>query len=447
MLVTRRETLRLGVAAFLSSLAGGAASQNLAGKKIIVVGAGIAGLAAAQQLQSQGAEVIVLEAEDYIGGRIRTDRSMGAPFEYGAGWIHGPSARNPIKVLADQVDAQTAETDDDNLEVFDAQGQPLSDDAYDHLDDLYHRLDSKFDAHQEHDETRSLRDLINELEPGYLDDPIGRWMASAYFEFDLGAGIDDISAMNAFEDDAFAGDDVVFTQGYDVILAPLLVGLDVRLNTRVARIFYDKNGVDVDGLKADYVVCAVPLGVLKAGAIAFDPPLPSNVQNAVDEIGFGTVTKIAFKFEHPFWDVETQYFGIMTEPKGRWNYWLNYRTFSDENILLGLSFGDYAPIADKMNERDMTADAMQVLRTVWEDDVSTPLQTLTTHWSENPSFNGAYSYPQVGGSAAQFERFEAPIAGRLFMAGEHTLFKYHSTTGGALLSGRRAATAIAAMKH
>lgn len=443
MTITRREALKFAIAAFFSSFTGAAASQSLAGKKVIVVGAGIAGLGAAQQLHAQGAEVIILEAENYIGGRIRTDNSMGAPFEYGAGWIHGPSAQNPIKVLAEQVNATTAETDDDILEVFDDQGKPLSDDAYDHLDDLYKSLKRKLNAHEEHDETRSLRDIINQLKPGYLEDPIGRWMATAYFEFDIGAGIDDISAMNAFADEAFENEDVVFTEGYDIILAPLAAGLDVRLNTRVSRITYDNKGVDVDGMKANYVVCAVPLGVLKAGTITFVPPIPEAVQTAVDKIGFGTVTKIAFKFDNPFWDVETQYFGIMTEPKGRWNYWLNYRTFSDENILLGLSFGDYAPKADKMDEREMTEDAMQVLRSVWGDKVTAPQQVLTTHWSENPSFNGAYSYPQVGGSVAQFDSFVEPIAGRLFMAGEHTFFKYHSTTHGALLSGRRAATAIA----
>ena len=70
------------------------------------------------------------------------------------------------------------------------------------------------------------------------------------------------------------------------------------------------------------------------------------------KIGFGSVTKIAHRFDEPFWDTKIQYFGVNTKEKGRWNYWLNYRTFSKQNILLGLSVGDYALIADNLSERE-----------------------------------------------------------------------------------------------
>jgi monoamine oxidase len=191
------------------------------------------------------------------------------------------------------------------------------------------------------------------------------------------------------------------------------------------------------------VVCAVPLGVMKSGAITFDPPLPAPLRDAVAQIGFGTVTKIALKFDKPFWPTDTQYFGMMTQPQGRWNYWLNYRRFSDHNILLGFSFGNYAAQADRMRPSEMTRDALKVLRSVWGTAVAHPTQVLTTHWSQDPHFKGAYSFPQTGGTIAQFDRFAQPVAGRLFMAGEHTLFDHHGTTHGALLSGRRAARAIA----
>ena len=77
-------------------------NQILAGKDVIVIGAGISGLVAASTLVQKGANVIILEAKNYIGGRIRTDRSLDVPFEYGAGWIHGPSKENPIRNLAER---------------------------------------------------------------------------------------------------------------------------------------------------------------------------------------------------------------------------------------------------------------------------------------------------------------------------------------------------------
>ncbi|WP_166415528.1 flavin monoamine oxidase family protein [Cochlodiniinecator piscidefendens] len=442
MTLTRRNTLKMGIAALLANVASKTSAQDMTGTKVVVVGAGIAGLAAAKQLQLQGAEVLVMEAGDYIGGRIRTDMSLGAPFEYGAGWIHGPSGENPIQDLAQRVDANTFVTDDDSLEVFDIHGEPLTNEDYERLDDMYVSLQRKLYSRVGRRDTRSIHEVIEDIEPDVLNDPMGRWMLSAFTEFDIGAGIEDISAANAFADTAFDGEDVILTGGYDTILAPLIDGLDIRLNSAVSQISYGEDGVEVDGIHADYVICAVPLGVLKAGKIDFIPALPQTTQSAIDEIGFGTVTKIALKFDRPFWNAETQYFGIMTEPKGRWNYWLNYLTFSNENILLGLSFGQYAPIADRMTQDEMTEDAIEVLRSVWGDAVGTPQTVLTTHWAEDPNFKGAYSYPQVGGSIAQYDSFGEPIADRLLMVGEHTIFDYHSTTHGALMSGRRAAVAI-----
>lgn len=434
--------MKLGIASFLAALASRAPAQDLTGKTVIIVGAGIAGLAAGQALRKSGATVTVLEAGDYAGGRIRTDMSLGAPFEYGAGWIHGPSEDNPIQQLADSIDAPTFVTNDDKLEIFGAGGKALTEAEYAYMDETYARLLRKLYVRVWRWDKRSIAEAVADMEPEVLENPLGQLLLSAFIEFDIGAGVEDISAANAFDDTAFDGDDVVFLDGYDTILALLTEGLNIRLNTPVHQINYDANGVMVNDLRADYAICTAPLGVLKAQTIQFDPPLPNDLQTAIAELGFGSVTKIAMKFKAAFWDADTQYFGITSEPKGRWNYWLNYRTFSDENILLGLSFGRYAPVADRMIRSEMTEDALEVLRSVWGDAVGAPEAVMTTHWSEYPNFRGAYSYPQVGGSPDQFEIFAEPIEDRLFFAGEHTIFDYHSTTHGALMSGLRAANAI-----
>ena len=92
-------------------------NQIMAGKDVIVIGAGISGLAAASTLIQKGANVIILEAKNYTGGRIRTDRSLDVPFEYGAGWIHGPS-KDPIRNLADRSNSSLFVTDDDSCELL-----------------------------------------------------------------------------------------------------------------------------------------------------------------------------------------------------------------------------------------------------------------------------------------------------------------------------------------
>ncbi len=71
------------------------------------------------------------------------------------------------------------------------------------------------------------------------------------------------------------------------------------------------------------------------------------------------MTKIVHLFDEPFWDTKVQYFGINTTKKGRWNYWLNYRKYCKQNILLGLSVGDYAFIADNLSEREKKSDSLK----------------------------------------------------------------------------------------
>ena len=420
-----------------------ARTNQLAGKEVIVIGAGCAGLGAAQALVKAGADVTVVEAKSHIGGRISTDWSMGVPFEVGAGWIHGPEIRNPTRQLFDAVGAKYVITDDDNILVFDRNGDEISKDTLEEINQKWESSLAIVDRTLEKDDLRSLRKAIDDLTVDSIGNPGFDWAISAYTEFSKGAPIGDLSATLHDEDKNFDTQDVIVTTGYSGMLTPLAKGLDIKLATKVFGVTYVDNNISVTTksghFSADYVICSVPLGVLKSGSIKFDPVLPDTYQRTIDQIGFGSVTKIAFKFDNAFWDTDVQYFGIMTEPMGRWNYWLNYRTFSNENIILGISVGAYAPIADRMSDNELARDALEVLRGVWGDKVQLPAQMLRTSWSVDPMAFGAYSYPTPGLSAGQFDYLSRPIRNRLILAGEHTIFDYAGTTHGAYMSGLRAA--------
>ncbi|MCC5813142.1 MAG: FAD-dependent oxidoreductase, partial [Leptospira sp.] len=88
------------------------------GKKVIVIGAGISGLACAKKLQEQGCEVKVLESRNRIGGRIHTYRDCGYPMDLGASWIHGVNI-NPIYKIANQEQLKLHETDYDSAIFYD----------------------------------------------------------------------------------------------------------------------------------------------------------------------------------------------------------------------------------------------------------------------------------------------------------------------------------------
>ncbi|XYK78434.1 MAG: flavin monoamine oxidase family protein [Labrenzia sp.] len=443
---TRRQVLKTGAAAaltvpFLNASLAKAQNDDF---DVIVIGAGIAGLAAARRLQDLGYAVVILEATSAVGGRIRTDWSLGAPFEVGAGWIHTPEG-NPVSKIADAIDAPTYVTSDESYQVYAQDGAAVSrstiNSKYRDLMRLYKRIDDTFDNDQ------PLSEAIRRVSKDSLRDPVLRWMMSAYTEFSTGGPIEKLSAYYFDEDDEYDGADVILTKGYDQIPKSLADGLDVRFDTVVEAIEYEEGDgaavyTSTETFESYFVICTVPLGVLKKGAISFDPPLPKAHQKSIKEIGFGSVTKLALKFEQPFWPEDVQYFGYMSEPKGRWNYFLNYRTFSSENILLGVSVGDYPFVAEAMSDPDMISDCMSALRAMFGEDIPAPVGHMATRWSKDPHTFGAYSYSAVGNTPADFDRFATPVANTILFAGEHTTFDFHGTTHGAYLTGLAAAHLI-----
>lgn len=446
--LNRRKFLKISSHA---ALAGGimtaakpAKAQSTADVDVVVIGAGIAGLAAAKTLRDLDYEVIVLEAKGHIGGRLKTDWSLNAPFELGAGWIHGPDG-NPITKLARSVGGKMAVTDDKSFQVHRADGSIYDyDKVYGHWathTNVVNAVDASFDNDQ------PLSKAINRVAPKTLKDPLLAWMFSAYTEFDTGGPLEKLSAYYFDEDDAFDGADVVLTTGYDKILQPLARGLDIRLNQPVDLVEYESgDGATVyagdNAYECSFVVCTLPLGVLQAGDVKFDPRLPKAHRTSLKKIGMGNVTKLAMKFDAPYWPVDTQYFGLMTKEKGRWNYFLNYRTFSKENILVALSVGNYAAKIEKKSEEAMLADAMKAVRTMFGASVPDPSDYVVTRWSQDKYAKGAYSYSKVGIQPKDFDNLADPIRDVIVMAGEHTTFEYHATVHGAYLSGLNAAEII-----
>ena len=443
---SKRSFGKIGLGLLSSIMAGNAFAslkQDLEGKKITVIGAGISGLTAANVLRNRGGEVTVLEAKNHVGGRIQTDWNLGAPFELGAGWIHGPSAENPVRSLADKVDSTFFITDDEAIEIYDVTGDEMDEDESDEIEEIWYEVLEEMDA----DSEGSILKILNEYDDEIWENPNVRWIFSAYTEFEYGGSINDISAGLIHEMSGYSGDDVIITSGYDKIIKILAQHLDIRINSPVRSVSYgysDHVTVETKGetFTSDYVICSVPLGVLKNDSITFSPNLPPYMKTSINKVGFGTVTKLAIKFTSQFWDSDVQYYGTVNENTGRWPLWLNYKTFSDENILMGFCFGDYALTAYRMSDQELLNDAFEVINNIWEDDVTDVQAILRTSWLKDPFSLGAYSFPASQNTEEDFENLFEPQNERLFFCGEHTNLLYLATTHGALLSGIRAANQI-----
>nr|WP_315981536.1 FAD-dependent oxidoreductase [Aliamphritea spongicola] len=110
--------------------------------------------------------------------------------------------------------------------------------------------------------------------------------------------------------------------------------------------------------------------------------------------------------------------------------------------MLAFNAAYYAHELEQQSDDAVTEDAMNVLKKLYGDDIPAPVDVHITRWQADPFSLGAYSYTPVNGRAEQREDLAAPVADRVFFAGEATSSDYPATTHGAYLSGLREARRI-----
>lgn len=408
-------------------------------KTVIVVGAGIAGLAAAQQLKSKGFTVTLLEAQEKVGGRLRSNRSLGIAFDEGASWIHGIT-KNPITDLAEKAGMQSFYTDDSSRKSYDVGGILRSTAKYDQVEDeFYDMLDTLM---KKGSATQSFQTVFNAQYPTQAKDRLWRFFLSTYLTFDTG-DLDQLSSLLYNEGEEFKGIEKIATNGYDTIANYLARGLNVQLNQRVTKIDYTGTKVQVthngQTSTANYVILTVPLGVLKKGVIQFVPNLPSAKQNAIQKIGMSCVNKFLLTWQTAFWD-DVQYLSYTPEAADKFNYFVNVKKFHPStNALMTFAYADYGRQTETMTDAQVTEAIMTHLKDMYGSAIPNPTNLLRTKWNSNENTYGAYSFTAVGTEMRHFEDLAASLDDKLFFAGEHTEVDYFSTVHGAYLSGLREA--------
>lgn len=440
----RREFIQqAGVVLLVPSILSACEKENMPnGKSVIVIGAGISGLAAAKKLKEKGFAVTVLEAQDRVGGRLRSNRSLGIAFDEGASWIHGIDG-NPITDLAQQAGMTTFHTDDESIIVYDLGGAVIDDNVFAATEDAYYDiLDTLMNQGSA---SKSFETVFFEQYPQYVNSRLWRFFLSTYMTFDRG-DLDQTSSLLYNEGEEFGGIEKIATNGYDTIPTYLTSGLDVKLNQRVTKVDYsgDKVSVTHNGVvsEANYVIVTVPLGVLKRNAIEFVPQLPATKKNAIEKTGMNCVNKFLLTWDTAFWDDE-QFICYTPEAKDKFNYFINVKKFHPSvNALMTFAYADYARQTETMTDAAIIDEIMAHLRDIYGSNIPNPTNMLRTKWSTNENAYGSYSFTAVETEMRHFEDLAEAINDKLFFAGEHTEVDYFSTAHGAYLSGIREADKI-----
>lgn len=408
---------------------------------IIIVGAGISGLAAADNLIDSGKDVLILEARDRIGGRIWSHLWNGVTIEEGANWIH-TSDGNPLTKFSEKHGFITYETPLNSMVAY-LNGKKIDNDEYDYLvKEFWLHIIAKQEKGQDESLAKTISDFKTKKPFSFDEKKVLNYLANSEISNEYGTDLDNLSRDYFDIGEGYGDGELVLPNGLQQITDVLKDEVDVRLNHIVTKIEYQDAGVIVYAKNKQFyakkVLVTVPLGVLKSGDIEFSPPLPTSKQNAISELGMGLLQKHWLLFDKVFWDKDVIWILSVNEQNCEC---MNY-TYTGKPILLCFTMGEYAKYQESLPDSNITSDIMSVLRNAYGQKIPDPIDVYFTKWASDKFSYGAYSFTAVGNTPETYYEISAPIDDLIYFAGEHTHENYPATIHGAYLSGLRAAQSM-----
>ena len=439
--------------------------ENLSSVDVAIVGAGVAGLAAARLLEDRGLSTCVIEARDRIGGRIMTvhDDRLPHAIELGAEFIHGSAEETvellePARLAAYAIEGNRWRMRNGRLSEM----------------DYWKEIQAVMRYLQAEGKDESFADFLRRA-PGGRAAAEARRLALRFVEGFHAADPALISA-KALADGGSPRNDheeermMRIPSGYNGVPEWLARGLGDRilLESVVERIEWERGKVavaarDAKGtsmtVRARAAIVTVPLAVLFAepgeeGAIAFSPAVPI-IDKLRDRLAMGCVTRVVMLFRERWWTEK-----MNAVRKGA----------SLDSMQLAIGEGEEFPVCWTLHPAHVPAmvcwtggpAAARLAELAYEERVARAVAALarnlgvtrrriesqleaawTHNWERDPYARGAYSYPMVGGSQSAKD-LARPLRNTIWFAGEAADAEgRNGTVNGAIGSGRTAAKAAA----
>ncbi|CAN7122637.1 unnamed protein product [Brassica rapa subsp. narinosa] len=445
--------------------------NNVVQPCVIVIGSGISGLAAARSLSEASFNVTVLESRDRIGGRIHTDYSFGCPVDMGASWLHGVSNDNPLAPIIRRLGLTLYRTSGDDsilydhdLEsygLYDMHGNKIPPQLVTQVGDAFKRI---------LEETEKIRDetandmsvlqgisIVLDRHPELRQEGIAyevlQWYIcrmEAWFAVD--ANLISLKCWDQASepillsiykhilptDECLSGGHGLMVQGYEPVIRTIAKDIDIRLNHRVTKVSRTSNNkviVEVEGgtnFVADAVIITVPIGVLKANMIQFEPELPQWKTSAISDLGVGNENKIALRFENVFWP-NVEFLGMVAPTSYSCGYFLNLHKATGHPVLVYMAAGNLAKDLEKLSDEATANFVMLQLKKMFPD-APDPAQYLVTRWGTDPNTLGCYAYDVVGMPEDLYARLGEPVD-NIFFGGEAVNVEHQGSAHGAFLAG------------
>jgi monoamine oxidase len=447
------------------------------GRRVIVIGAGMAGLAAGFELARQGHDPIILEGQARVGGRVYTLRDfapglyaeagamriarvhrltlaycqlfdlelrpfvMGNPrslvYIAGKRWTYNQVNREPDLLGFDLHERERGRT-----------YEQLWDEATREIRELYERegpvalkkIGTDYDRY-------SIRDFL--LQRGFSEGALELYGLMSFREANMNAAvIEQLREIvgRAFEDmqEIVGGMDQLPKAFYRHLAARLRFGAQVHAVTQdsdsVTVHYRTRAGTDSE--TGDYVVCTVPFGVLRH--VDFRPPLARAKYRAIRQLNYNASTKIFLQVRNRFWESADQIMGGTTTtdlPIRR----IVYPSHSDREdqrgvLLASYTWGQDAARWGALSAEDRVSLAIKDVAKI-HPQIGNEVEGGASHaWHNDPWAGGAFALFEPGQETALHDDIVGP-EGRIHFAGEHCSLR-HAWIEGALESGVRAAAAI-----